>query len=102
MPIGLERMKALRTLGTVGLNNPKVAEELGALAQLQTLEVKLYNSNEEVMITNLAGAFDKMNYLRSLYRSRHKDAELPPPPPDAASPWRSGEPWTNCPSGSIH
>uniref|UniRef100_A0A0D9VF41 NB-ARC domain-containing protein n=1 Tax=Leersia perrieri TaxID=77586 RepID=A0A0D9VF41_9ORYZ len=66
MPQGIERMKALRILGKIRLpNNANIAKEIGALAQLQVLNVVLHKSNEEVL-TNLAGAIDKTNCLRSL------------------------------------
>uniref|UniRef100_A0A0D3F408 Rx N-terminal domain-containing protein n=1 Tax=Oryza barthii TaxID=65489 RepID=A0A0D3F408_9ORYZ len=81
IPVGLERMMALRTLRTICLpNDPNVVKEIGALSQLQTLDITIDNSNEEVL-ANLADALDKTNNLRSLYaygtgKDEHKDRLL--------------------------
>ncbi|EEE51436.1 hypothetical protein OsJ_32522 [Oryza sativa Japonica Group] len=81
IPVGLKKMMALCTLRTIRLpNDPNVVKEIGALAQLQTLDITILNSSEEVL-ANLADALDKTNNLRSLYaygtgKDEHKDRLL--------------------------
>lgn len=61
IPVGLKKMMALCTLRTIRLpNDPNVVKEIGALAQLQTLDITILNSSEEVL-ANLADALDKMS-----------------------------------------